>query len=133
MIMEKEKLIPIVAITILFIGFISSIYTYANQIEGSTIIINGQQYTIDQIFIIAEPRAFDMLNFSGIALDDIILKTGVGCPKCHKYTLVGEDGYQKTVDWENIQNSLLTHKKMVVFSNLPKAFNVKDIVKIEVI
>ena len=133
MIMGKKKFIPAIALIILLLGSVSSIYVYATQANESTISINGQQYTIDQLFFIAEPQSFDSLNFSGIALDDLVLKTGIGCPDCHKYTVIGADGYQKTVDWEDMQNGLLTHEKMVVFSDLPKAFRVKNIVKIEVI
>ncbi len=109
MIMGKKKFIPAIALIILLLGSVSSIYVYATQANESTISINGQQYTIDQLFFIAEPQSFDSLNFSGIALDDLVLKTGIGCPDCHKYTVIGADGYQKTVDWEDMQNGLLTH------------------------
>jgi hypothetical protein len=66
-------------------------------------------------------------------LDDLIIKMGVGSPKFKKYTFVGKDGYQKTVGWENLENGVLTYEKMVVFSDLPKAFRVKDVVNIKVI
>jgi len=131
--MGKKKFIPTVALIIILIGSVSSIYVYATQANDSTISINGQQYTIDQLFFITEPQTFNSLNFSGVALDDLVIKTGVGCLECHEYTLIGADGYQKTVNWENMQNGLLTHEKMIVFSDLPKAFRIKDIVKIEVI
>jgi hypothetical protein len=62
-----------------------------------------------------------------------MLKTGVSNPKHHTYTLKGSDGYEKTVTWENMQNGLLTEDRESVFSDLPKAFRVKDIVTIEVI
>jgi hypothetical protein len=133
MIMDKKKLIPAVAIIILLIGSASSIYVYATQIGESTISLNGQKYSIDQLFFIAEPRSFDSLNFSGISLDDLILKVGIGFPNRQDYTIVGADGYQKTVVWENMENGLLTYERMVVFSDLPKSFRVKDVVKIEVI
>ena len=133
MLMGKEKLVPIVAMIVILIGAGSSAYVYATQTDTDNITINGQQYTIDQIFFIAEPRTFDSLNFSGIALDDLIIKTGVGCPECHEYTIVGDDGYQKTVTWENMQNGLLTKNGMTIFSDLPKAYRIKNIVKIKVI
>lgn len=133
MLMGKEKLIPIFAMIVILIGTGSSVYVYATQTDTDHITINGQQYTIDQIFFIAEPRTFDSLNFSGVALDDLVIKAGVGCPECHEYTIVGDDGYQKTVTWENMQNGLLTKERRVVFSDLPKAFRVRDVVKIEVI
>lgn len=135
--MGKEKLIPILALIILSIGSSSTIYVYATQdntnIDTDTITIYNQHYTIEQIFSIAEPRIFNDLNYSGIALDDLIIKVGVECPECHTYTITGEGGYQKTVKWENIQNGLLTIDKMVVFTDLPKAYRVRGVVKIEVI
>ena len=99
MIMGKEKFIPLAAMIVILIGAGSSAYVYATQTTTDNITINGQQYTIDQIFYIAEPRTFDSLNFSGIALDDLIIKTGVGCLECHEYTIIGDDGYKKTVTW----------------------------------
>lgn len=132
MFMGKKKLIPIFAMIVLLIGTGSTAYVYATQTDADGITINGQQYTIDQIFFIAEPRSFDSLDFSGVALDDLIMKAGVGCPSCHTYTIIAEDNYQKTVTWENLQGGLLTKEGMTVFSDLPKAFRVKNIVKIEV-
>ena len=133
MIMGKEKLIPLAAIVVILIGAGSSAYVYATQTTTGNITINGQQYTIDQIFHTAELRTFDSLNFSGIALDDLIIKTGVECLECHEYTIIGYDGYQKTVNWESMQEGLLTKDGMTVFSDLPKAYRIKNVVKIEVI
>lgn len=131
-IMKKKKLIPAVALIILLIGSVSSLYVYATQSDELTISINGQKYTVDQLFFIAEPRSIDSLNISGIALDDLIQKVCI-LPKHHEYTIVGADGYQKTVEWENMENGILTYEKIVVFSDLPKSFRVKNVVKIEVI
>jgi len=133
MIMGKEKFIPLAAIILILIGAGSSAYVYTTQTDTENIIVNGQQYTIEQISYIAEPRNFDSLNFSGIALDDLVIKTGVSCLECHEYTITGADGYQKTVSWENMQEGLLTKDGMAVFSDLPKAFRVENIVRIEVI
>jgi len=133
MIMGKEKLIPLAAMVLILIGAGSSAYVYATQTNTDNITINGQQYTIDQIFHTAKLRTFDSLNFSGIALDDLIIKTGVGCLECHEYTIIGDDGYQKTVTWKNMQEGLLTKDSMTVFSDLPKAYRIKNVVKIEVI
>lgn len=135
--MGKEQLIPIFAVLVLFIGTGSSVYVYATQgdtvIDADVITIYKQQYTIEKLFTIVEPRAFEALNYSGIALDDLIIKVGVECPTCNNYVIAGGDGYQKTVTWENMQNGLLTSDKMTVFSDLPKAFRVRDIVEIGVI
>jgi flagellar basal body L-ring protein FlgH len=61
-----------------------------------------------------------------------MLKTGVSEPEQHQYTLKASDGYEKTVTWENMKNGLLTKDRESIFSDLPKAFHVKDIITIEV-
>ena len=61
-----------------------------------------------------------------------MMKTGVSNPEQHMYTLKGSDGYEKTVIWENMKNGLLTKDRESIFSDLPKAFRVKDVVTIEV-
>jgi hypothetical protein len=130
--MEKDRLLPIFALLILLIGSVSSIYVYATQATTNTLLVNGQHYTIDQIFSLAKPRSFNDSQYSGIALDDLMLKTGVSQPEQHRYTLKGTDGYEKTVTWENMKNGLLTKDSESIFSNLPKAFRIKDIITIEV-
>lgn len=130
--MGKDRFLPIIALCVLAIASISSIYVYTTQATTETILINGHHYTIDQLFTITKPRTFTDLNYSGIALDDLVVQTGVKNPEIHTYTIIGSDGYEKTVTWENMRNGVLTHNRMVVFSDLPKAFRVKDVVIIEV-
>jgi hypothetical protein len=130
--MGKDRLLPILALIILFIASSLSLYVYASQTTTDTLIVNGQQYTIDQLFSLAKQRMFNDSQYTGLALDDLMVKTGVANPEQHTYTLKGSDGYEKTVTWENIQNGLLTKNRESIFSNLPKAFRVKDIVIIEV-
>ena len=128
--MEKNKLIPIFAIIVILVGIGSSIYVYSTQIDSKHINVNGQDYTIDQLFDISEGKTFE--TYSGIALDNLIVKIRVANPEKHEYTIVGADGYQKTVKWENMRNGILTKDMESIFSDLPKAFRVKDIVEIEV-
>ena len=130
--MGKDRLLPILALILLFIASSSSLYVYATQTTTDTLKINNQEYTIDQVFFIARPRTSNDSQYTGIALDDLMIKTGVTNPETHTYTLRGADGYEKTVTWENMQNGLLTKNRESIFSDLPKAFRVKDIVTIEV-
>ena len=130
--MGKDRFLPIAALIVLAVASIASIYVYTTQASSGTILINGQHYSTDQLFSSTKPRAFPDLNYSGIALDDLVIKTGIPNPESHTYTIIGADGYQKTVTWENMRNGLLTKNCMVVFSDLPKAFRVKDVVTIEV-
>jgi len=130
--MGKDRLLPIFALLILITACASSIYVYATQTTTDSVLINGQQYTIDQLFSLTNPRSLNDSQYSGIALDDLIVKTGTSDPEQHTYVLKGADGYEKTVTWENMKNGVLTMDRSSVFSDLPKAFRVKDIVTIEV-
>ena len=128
--MGKEKFIPIFAFIVILIGSLSSIYVYATQINSDYININGQEYTVDQLFFIGEERNIE--TFSGIALDTLMMKIGIPEPEKHEYTIIASDGYQKTVKWENMKNGILTEEGQSIFSDLAKAFRINDIVKIEV-
>jgi hypothetical protein len=130
--MGKDRIIPIAALVILAVASSSSLYVSTTQASTDTILVNGQHYTIDQVFSFTIPRAFPDLKFSGIALDDLVMKIGVKNPENHTYTIIGADGYQKTVVWENMKNGLLTKDRQLIFSDLPKTFRVKDVVTIEV-
>jgi hypothetical protein len=130
--MGKDRFLPIVALCVLAIASISSIYVYTTQASINTLTINGQHYTIDQLFTITKQRTFADLNSSGIALEDLMIQAGVNKPESRTYTIIGSDGYQKTVTWENLGNGLLTRNRTTIFRDLPKAFWVKDVVAIEV-
>ena len=133
MLLGKEKLIPLLAIIVLLIGTGSTIYVHATQQElGETITIGDEVFTFEQLFQICQQKEFKEIDYSGIALDNIILKAGVTSPENHEYTIIGADGYQKTVTWENLKNGILTEEKRAVFSDLPKAFRVRDVVEIKI-
>jgi hypothetical protein len=131
--MDSKKIIILTALLILIIGSLSTIYVFANQLETSYISINNKDFTIDQIFLEIEPVSFKSLNYTGVSLKDLIIQSGVEEGNKHNYIIIGSDGYQKTVNWNNINNGLLTFEKEVIFSDLPKMYRVKNIVKIEVI
>jgi hypothetical protein len=128
--MGKQQLIPIIAFFILLLGSGSSLYVYATTTTSETLTINSQEYTIDQLLYLGELRTIE--SYTGIALDTLLITIGVAHPEENVYTLIGSDGYQKTVRWENLNHGLLTEEKQSIFSDLPKAFHVKDIVRIEV-
>ena len=77
--MGKEKIIPILALVVIIIGGISTAYVYATQVDKNTITLNGQDYTIDQIFYIGRTKTIQTIDGekTGVALDDLILKAGV--------------------------------------------------------
>ena len=130
--MGKDRVLPFFALLVLLIGSVSSLYVYAVQTNTETITVNGQPFTLAQINTLVKTRVFPTLNYSGVALDDLILKAGVAHPEEHSYIILSADGYQKTVTWENMKNGLLTQDRQSVFSDLPKAFRVKDVKSIEV-
>jgi len=130
--MGKDHLLPILALSVLLIASSSSLYVYATQTTTEILLINEQEYTIDQLFALTQPRMSNDSQYTGIALDDLMRKTGVANPEQHTYTIRGSDGYEKTVTWENMNNGLLTYDRESIFSDLPKAFRVKEIITIEV-
>ena len=136
MTISKGRIIPLIAICVLLIGSFSSIYVFAVNTNYATnhdvIIINDEEFSLEYLFSNVPQRNFDSMNVSGIALDNIFISININCPSCHSYKIIGKDGYSQTVNWENMQNGLLTYEKKVIFSDLPKAFNVKDVVEIEV-
>ncbi|MFH1100633.1 MAG: hypothetical protein V1726_01155 [Methanobacteriota archaeon] len=132
--MGKEKLLPLLALLVLLLGSVSSVYVYATTTTSTSLTINGTRYTLDQIFYIGKQTTIkvDDTVFVGVALDDLMQKSGVLSPQNHEYVIIGVDGYQKTVKWENMMHGVLTNEGQTVFSDLPKAFRVKDVVSIEV-
>ena len=130
--MGKETIAPFFALAILIVGSTSALYVHATQNTSETITIFTQSYTIEQVFLMSEPRTLADLDVTGVSLDDLVVKAGVPTPETHGYTIIGADGYQKTVKWENMKNGVLTRERQVCFSDLPKAFRVRDVVSIKV-
>ena len=130
----KEKLIPIFAMIVLLIGTFSAIYVNATQVDKDTITINGEEYTIDQIFSIAKSKEIetDEGMKSGISLEDLMIKVGISCVSCSKYTFKAKDGYQQTVDFEILKSGILTDYSQVYFEDTAHALWVSDIIEIEV-
>ncbi len=128
--MGKERTLPLFAITLLLIGSLATLYVHANTTNTQIITLNNQEYSYEQIQTNSEPRTID--TYTGIALDDFIQKTGIPEPSAHDYLIIGSDGYQKTVQWTHLTTGLLTPEGEVIFSDLPKAFRVKNVIQIEV-
>jgi hypothetical protein len=129
--MGNERTLPLFAITLLLIGSIATLYVHANTTTTQTITINNQEYTYEHIQTTTEPRTID--TYTGIALDDFIHKIGISKPATHDYVILGSDGYQKTVQWTHLTSGLLTPDGEVIFTDLPKAFRVKNVFQIKVI
>lgn len=134
MILGKEKIIPIIAISLLLVGTSSAIYVNETQIDKVTIAIDGIDYTIDQIFAIGTIKTIntDDGKKTGIALDDLMYKVNINCPDCSSYTIKGSDNYQQTVDWDILKTGVLTDYREVFFPDTAHYLWVKNIVEIEV-
>ncbi len=128
--MKKNNYLPIFAIIILLVGIGSSLYVNAAKIDSTNIMIHGDEFTVDQLFQMVKEKSIEAE--SGIAMDGLMEEIGITAPEKFEYTIIGADGYQKTVNWENMRNGILTKGRESIFSDLPKAFRVKEIVEIKV-
>lgn len=132
--MGKEKLIPILAMSVLLIGIFSAVYVNATQVNKDTISINGYDYTINQLFSMGTTRTIktDEGEKTGLALDDLMSKMGVSCLSCHSYVIKAKDRYQQTISWDIMQTGILTDYGRVYFPDTAHTFWIRDVVKIEV-
>lgn len=130
----KEKIIPILAMVLLLIGVFSAVYVHATQINKETITINGEEYTIDEIFSISESKSIEIDEGAktGVSLSDLMIKVGIKCPNCNKYTFKAKDGYQQTVDFETLETGIITEYSRVYFPDTAHAMWVRDVIEIEV-
>jgi hypothetical protein len=134
MISGKEKIISILAISVLLLGIFSALYVNATQINKDSITINGNEYNLNQIFSMCNKRLIetDEGEKTGVALDDLMLKVGVNCPACHNYVIKAEDKYQQTVSWDILKTGILTDYSRVIFPDTAHTFWVRDVFEIEV-
>jgi hypothetical protein len=137
MLVDRGKIVHILAISVITIGIISTILVYANTEEDNTNIItlNGNNLDISLIFTNIDEIQINTDDgiVNGIPLDELINFTGENCPSCFKYRLIGSDGYKQTVNWDDMKNGILTIDKKAIFPHLAHSFWVKDIIKIEAI
>jgi hypothetical protein len=130
--MGKEKIIPILAMIVLLIGIFSTLFVHATQINKDTILINKQEYTIDEIFSISTSMTIqtDEGEKYGASLEDLITKTSTDCASCYEYTIKAKDGYQQTVQWDIIKKGVLTKESKVFFPDTPHSLWVYDVIEI---
>ena len=137
--MKVERVVPVIAITLLLVGTFSTIYVQSYGEKGSSdyLKINGKEFQINEIVKACsekeiKPEAGGI--YKGVLLSDMINFSGVKNPSGYKYKIIGSDGYSKTVGWNSVQNGIFVlEKREVVFSDLPKKFWVKDVIEIKVI
>ena len=93
--MQKKKWVPILAVVILLIGVGTSLFLFQQDRNASDIHINGEVFSPNALFALSTEKTIE--EYSGIALDHLMIGVGVDNPEGHAYTLIGADGYQKTV------------------------------------
>ena len=134
----NRTIIPLLAMAVLIIGSVSTLYVHANQsiqsVNGDTIIINNHSFEINTIFDTYSNISIetDIGEKTGIPLSEILLSSDIDCASCNSYVIIAEDGYQQTVEWDDIQQGILTLEKRTYFPHLAHAFWVRDIIEIEV-
>jgi hypothetical protein len=132
--MEKEtkkmKWMPILAAAVLLVGIGASIFVNAAKNDSGQILINGQGFSANQLLEIAGETTLDQV--SGAPLDGLMIGLGVENMTGRLYTIIGADGYQKTVTWEEMGNGIITKDRVSYFPDLAKAYHVKDIIEIKV-
>ncbi len=129
------------AIFLLFMGLVSGIYIEKEKDENETLFADGYLQledsflALDNIFSSCANHtcATDRGNYTGVSLSCIINISQVQDPEIHDYAIIALDGYMKTVSWMDMKKGILTNERYVVFSHLPRAYWIKDVLRIEVI
>ncbi len=130
----KEKIILLLAIIVLLVGTTSAVYVHEKQVGKDTITIHNNEYTLEEIFSIADEKTIktDEGDKTGASLEDLMNKIGTGCNSCKKYMIIGSDGYSKTVEWNIFKTGVLTKGSRVFFPDTAHALWVQDVIEIEV-
>lgn len=126
----------IIATLILIGSFSAFAYNQIPKGDADLVRVNGVDFAWDDIFADYETHSFTAIeqDFDGVSLEEIVLDSGVQSPESHTYRLTGLDGYQKDVEWNDIQNGyLILDKHRAVFPNMTQSFWVRDLASIEVI
>lgn len=133
---KLNMVLAIIAVAILVLSFSAFAYTQIPKGDSDVLVVNGIDYAWDDIFADYEIHQFTAIeqDFDGVSLEEIVLDSGVQNPETHSYRLTGIDGYQKDVNWNDIQNGYLTEDShRAVFPNMTQSFWVRDLASIEVV
>ncbi|MCD6542044.1 MAG: hypothetical protein J7K38_01810 [Thermoplasmata archaeon] len=135
----KGNTLMLVASFLLLVSIASNLYVggVENSVSTGCIDVNGVKVCFIELYekigTITIHNSITNESYTGVPLDKIIEFAGVKNLEKHSYVIIGADGYRKTVKWEDMTRGVLTEEGRVAFEHLPKAFMVKDVVKIEVV
>ncbi len=127
----KKRLLILLAIVLLAVGIGSTLYiTLFKGIEKTEGLLVGEtEFSLNEFFDTSELTIVG--GYQGVALAEVINRAGIKNPEEQEYTIIAEDGYQKTVEWKSIQGGIFTRERRVIFSDLPKQYWMKNIARIE--
>jgi hypothetical protein len=128
---KKRFLILLVAILIV-IGVGSTLYIILSKGTEKTedLLVGETEFSLDELFDTSELITVE--EYQGVSLAEIINKAGIENPEAQEYTIIAEDGYQKTVEWESIQEGIFTSERRVIFPDLPQQYWIKNTTTIEI-
>ena len=110
---------------------------WINATHSLTITVNGHLYTYEEPFDILKDDLKTVVDsenntYEGVGLSDLINLTSLLDPEEYNYSLITMDGYNKTVEWDDMENGVLVKEmRQAVFPEKDKKFWVKDIVEIQ--
>jgi len=107
-------------------------------VTAKTISVNGKLFVWPQVFHIVDSdvELMDDENntYEGVYLSSAINITGLSGQDTHTYNLIGGDGYNQTVTWEDMTKGILVEDDFkCFFPHLAKKFHITNIAAIEVI
>ena len=111
-------------------------YSLVPKGDTSMVVVNDIEYSWDDLFSDFETVTFvaDEAEYEGVLLSSIVLDAGVVDAETRGYRIVGSDGYQKDVTWEDMSNGYLVMEDNVsIFPELTHSYWVKGVVGVEVI
>jgi len=135
----KRNALMLAASSLLLVSIASNLYVggVENSVSTGCIEVNGAKVCFIELYekigTITIHNSITNESYTGVPLHSIIQFAGVNGPEKHSYTIIGADGYRKTMSWDDMKSGVLTENNRVAFENLPKAFMVRDVVKIEVV
>jgi hypothetical protein len=128
----KKRLLILLVVILIIIGVGSTLYVtlFKGTEKTEDLLVGETVFSLNELFDNSELMTVE--EYQGVSLAEIIDKAGIENPEAQEYTIIAEDGYQKTVEWESIQKGIFTSEKRVVFSDLPQQYWIKDTTKIEI-
>jgi len=131
-----NTILGVLAAIILISSSATFAYTLIPKGDTTKVIVNGMDYTRNDIFTYFGSVSFDAgdESYDGVRLSDIIIETGLLNAANHHYKITASDGYQKDVTWDDMSNGFFVEDEFkTVFPELTRSFWVKNVISIEVI